>query len=400
MATSSIRIRMYDVGFGDCFLVTIPAPDRPRRILFDCGSIGMDGKTIGSVVDELVQAATDPGQAPRIDLVVATHRHRDHVSGFASKAWSQVTVGEVWMPWTEDPKDSQARDIRETQSRLAATLSRSLALVAHVAKNSYASQLLDVVGNALSNDAAMNTLHHGFAGNPTRRFLPTTKTGTDPIELPALPGVKIYVLGPSRDRNVIRDMDPPPGTSYLQLIDSLGGVNGDAPRPFANNWITARSTVRLSREDLALLESSGDSNEAAVAVALDKAVNGTSLMLVLQIGAAFLLFPGDAQWGTWDAVMRNPEWVDLLKRTRFYKVGHHGSHNATPKDFVEKMAPKDLWAMVSTKPKSNWPGIPKKELLTALSKRTKKIARSDNTVVPKGFSVVQNDYIETSIPIT
>jgi len=399
MAAPSIRIRMYDVGFGDCFLVTIPAVDRPRRILFDCGSIGMNGKTIGSVVDELVQAVTDPGKAPRIDLVVATHRHRDHVSGFASKGWSQVEVGEVWMPWTEDPKDSQARDIRETQSRLAATLSRSLALAAQAPRNAYAGQLLDVVGNALSNDAAMNTLHHGFAGNPVRRFLPTIKTGTDPIELSTLPGVKIYVLGPSRDRDVIRDMDPPPGTSYLQLIDSLGDVNAEAPWPFAKSWIAASPMVRLSRDDLRLLEIGGDSNEAAIAVALDKAVNGTSLMLVLQIGAAFLLFPGDAQWGTWDAVMRNPEWVDLLKRTRFYKVGHHGSHNATPKDFVEKMVPKDLWAMVSTKPKSNWPGIPKKELLRALSKRTKKIARSDKAVVPKGFSIAQGDYIETSIPI-
>ena len=170
------------------------------------------------------------------------------------------------------------------------------------------------------------------------------------------------------------------------------------PRPFAASWTCAKPQVRLSRDDIALLEQGGDSNEAHRR-RIDRAVNGTSLMLVVQIGAAFLLFPGDAQWGTWDAVMRNPEWADLLKRTRFYKVGHHGSHNANPKRFVEKMAPKDLWAMVSTKAKANWPGIPKKELLTALSKRTRKIARSDRNVAPKGFTVVHGDYIETSIPI-
>ena len=33
----SVTIRMYNAGFGDCFLITIPAPDRPRRILVDCG---------------------------------------------------------------------------------------------------------------------------------------------------------------------------------------------------------------------------------------------------------------------------------------------------------------------------------------------------------------------------
>ena len=41
------------------------------------------------------------------------------------------------------------------------------------------------------------------------------------------------------------------------------------------------------------------------AVSLDKAVTGTSLMLVLKIGSTHLLFPGDAQWGTRLAAMTN-----------------------------------------------------------------------------------------------
>jgi len=36
----AIKIRMYNVGFGDCFLVTIPNGAQPLRILFDCGSVG------------------------------------------------------------------------------------------------------------------------------------------------------------------------------------------------------------------------------------------------------------------------------------------------------------------------------------------------------------------------
>lgn len=35
-------------------------------------------------------------------------------------------------------------------------------------------------------------------------------------------------------------------------------------------------------------------------------------------------------WGTWLNVLQDPEWKSLLERVAFYKIGHHGSHNATP----------------------------------------------------------------------
>jgi hypothetical protein len=73
-----------------------------------------------------------------------------------------------------------------------------------------------------------------------------------------------------------------------------------------------------------------------------------------------LLFPGDAQIGNWlswkdlswrvsggsgaQEVVRTP---DLLKRTVFYKVGHHGSYNATPKKYgLELMTSSDLVAAI------------------------------------------------------
>lgn len=67
----------------------------------------------------------------------------------------------------------------------------------------------------------------------------------------------------------------------------------------------------------------------ALAVALEQATNGTSLVLLLRFGDTTLLFPGDAQWGTWDRMLHDPETEDLLRTVNFYKVGHHGSHNAT-----------------------------------------------------------------------
>lgn len=98
--------------------------------------------------------------------------------------------------------------------------------------------------------------------------------------------------------------------------------------------------------------------------------NNVSLVLAFDIPGSekMLLFPGDAQVGNWlswhtieewklrgDARPQNPPAPDddqtlmenLLGRVAFYKVGHHGSHNATVKDRgLELMNRKDLVAYV------------------------------------------------------
>jgi len=61
------------------------------------------------VVQQVINdARSAPGEPARIDVVIATHRHRDHISGFADPAWADVEVGEVWMPWTEKPDQPEA----------------------------------------------------------------------------------------------------------------------------------------------------------------------------------------------------------------------------------------------------------------------------------------------------
>ncbi len=107
----------------------------------------------------------------------------------------------------------------------------------------------------------------------------------------------------------------------------------------------------------------GDWMEAAsqFALQLDSATNNTSLAFALEIGppgaGKVLLFPGDAQVGNWLSwfgkvpigkreLGKEMVWgcgnagaggndvkitaEDLLRRTVFYKVGHHGSYNGTP----------------------------------------------------------------------
>jgi len=50
-AGTGIRVRMYRVGFGDFFLVTIPGDPVPQHILIDCGVFKGTSQTgdIGSI---------------------------------------------------------------------------------------------------------------------------------------------------------------------------------------------------------------------------------------------------------------------------------------------------------------------------------------------------------------
>jgi beta-lactamase superfamily II metal-dependent hydrolase len=393
---------MYNVGFGDCFLLSWPGADRTVKVLIDCGTHSHcpGPRPIGEVVEQIVEDVRESDGTPRIDVVVGTHRHQDHVSGFGSALWDEVEVAEVWMPWTEHPTDPEAGRIRETQSRAAKRLhAEASALAAEV--EPLRESLLALSANSLTNAPAMETLHHGFKGKPKRRFLPTETQGRESFEAVCLPGALVHVLGPSRDPDVIRDMNPPAGRSYLRMTEERER-GGDGPwLPFRPSWKVSREQMASDTEtahlvpgratDLRTIHNYGELDSETrldLAVQLEKGVNGTSLVLVFEIGRACLLFSGDAQWGTWRVALEDPEWRNLLARTSFCKVGHHGSHNATPRDLLEGALGEGFAAMVSTRSMSNWPDIPRAPLLERLAEKTgRRVVRSDlpPSEMPAGF---------------
>lgn len=412
-----IRVRMYNVGLGDCFLLTFPGDDGERRVLVDCGThpSGPGPQKTSEVVERIIEDVRDTDGTARIDVVIATHRHRDHVSGFESEAWSEVEVREVWMPWTEDPDDPEGREILAKQAAKAKKLHDSLTLAAAPRSE------IEIVENSLTNAEAMNTLHHGFSGSPRRRFLPK-KGGSRSFRTAALPGVKVHVLGPSRDPEVIRDMKPPKGESYLRLAD--GSLPDDYEPPFGERWrvsppeggieawwdAAAAASPREKEADsmksfvaslgvtsrwLRDIDSAAADDALALVVAIDKAVNGTSLMLMFEAGKSFLLFPGDAQWGTWQAAMAKDRAI--LERTSFLKVGHHGSHNATPMDFVEELLEDGFRGMVCTRKTEKFPEIPRLPLLARLREKGT-IVRSDKPEEGEEFTKFKKLYVETLLP--
>jgi beta-lactamase superfamily II metal-dependent hydrolase len=88
---------------------------------------------------------------------------------------------------------------------------------------------------------------------------------------------------------------------------------------------------------------------------------------------------GDAHWGTWQRLLANPRSKELATRARVLKVGHHGSHNATPRRYVEAVTDRPDAAFVSVAPTSirSWSDIPREPLLKELRARWVRVIRSD-----------------------
>jgi hypothetical protein len=173
-------------------------------------------------------------------------------------------------------------------------------------------------------------------------------------------------------------MKPPSGQSYLQLAGGqIEVVNGI--QPFAQRWIVDRelSPVHLDIKEEQELQKLASTSLDDLAFALDEAKNNESIVTLFNFRNRHLLFAGDAQYGNWQWWLENEQSGDILSKINFFKIAHHGSHNATPKTALEGMSDGEFAAMVSTQSEP-WPSIPRLPLMARLNEKTRKhIVRSD-----------------------
>jgi hypothetical protein len=205
------------------------------------------------------------------------------------------------------------------------------------------------------------------------------KTDKDPLFLephgssywlPRVEGVRIYALGPPRDEKLLLSLDPEEDEGFefghlaLRRQDAafLGAASSafqddvvDAGQPFAPRYRIPIQKVTDSphkqffadhyekeAHDWRRIDHDWLHAAEHLALRLADEVNNTSLVMAIEMPKSkqVLLFTGDAQRGSWVSWDKG-DWTDgdgnqvtaqeLLRRTVFYKVGHHGSHNATLK---------------------------------------------------------------------
>jgi hypothetical protein len=418
---------MYRQGLGDFFLLSLPRPGQlDFQILIDCGVI-VGTPNAASVMQGLVkQLAKDVNQ--HLDIVVVTHRHADHVSGFlqAGDTFKAMTVGEVWVSWVENPDDSVGQQLLQgheaAETALRATVDRMRATGLGAAADEVGS-LLDFRGEATAAGKGSTTLQAVQAAKQLSKGQLRFCRPDDPPQRIAGVGANFYVFGPPRDLKLLAQMDPSKSdpetygmTAIRALVRDLGpAVQGNSDdAPFDANWtIPLRQDPALpiffgaryfdADSDWRRIDGSWLEGSTALALAFDQAVNNTSLVLAVELdGGDVLLFAADAQVGNWLS-WQSLSWTvsgrgtvttaDLLKHVIFYKVGHHASHNATLAQQGLELMERLQYAMISVNEQmahaKHWGQMPFPVLLDALSKRTlNRSVRADQDLPPAAQSQV------------
>lgn len=355
MATSkpkSLTIRSYQVGFGDCFLLTFhyTGQNKDRHVLVDFGSTGQPR---GAGENLMLRVAQDIKQQcnGKLHAVVATHRHKDHISGFATNkkgtASGDVIASckpdVVLQPWTEHPKArvdaTQAPGAMTSNKAFVVALgnmhaiSGAVLLEAQRRKSMLGATLfreLTFLGDDnLSNASAVENLMRMGKKNYYLNF--GSKSGLERV----LPGVKTTVLGPptlkqSSEIKIQRSRDEDEFWMFQALANQF--VLKPEARVFRRaKTYSAQGAPPFTRWFLKRMRSIRGEQLLGIVRALDKVMNNTSLILLFEVNGKKLLFPGDAQIENWSYALSKPAIRRLLSRVNVYKVGHHGSRNATPK---------------------------------------------------------------------
>jgi metallo-beta-lactamase superfamily protein len=424
-----LTLRCYGVGFGDCFLLTFhySGSTGDRHVLIDFGSTQSPPNAQKNLMKLI---ATDIAKVvgKRLHVLVATHRHADHISGFATNK-SKTGTGDiiaglepqlVIQPWTERP-DAPKDFVGTTGSMTAAndalrlSLARMTVVAAVASKEArhldaeVRSEIQFVAADGVSNMSAVKNLAQ--MGKKTKSAyvqygskVPALKT--------LLPGIKVSVLGPPtiKQKADVLKQNPVNKKEYWHFAQfwalRAAGANATSTRPVLfpnavayrtlrempveNRWFVRRQRALRGEQLLGLVRS------------MDDALNNTSVILLFEAGGKKVLFPGDAQWENWElALTKNGA---ELKDVDLYKVGHHGSLNATPKTLwnafsrlsEQKDKPGRLVTVMSTRTDSKHghadkdTEVPRRTLVSAL--KEKSLHRSTQELEPRGDLVLTLEF--------
>ncbi|MBL8299683.1 MAG: hypothetical protein JNN30_15210 [Rhodanobacteraceae bacterium] len=437
-----VWIRHYCQGLGDCHLLRFTKDDGSFwHLLIDCGIHG-SVKGGSEIMDRVVANLAEV--APFIDVLVITHEHIDHVSGFLSAAehFRNIRIGEVWMAWTENPRDTQAVEFDTFKVQALSALQRaSLKLDGMAALDTNTSRVRDglraMLGFQFSAKGervrAARDAGAALAPKGRIRYLEPNLTPIAPADVGNL---RIYPLGPPRDtrffgiRERTSEMYSAASASDAAAVHRLQGALGrdsvceplDEQAPFdpslglsmndalGSNLIAEdddHADLRRLIRDVYAGNGKGAGDQhwrridgdwlgisADLAMQLDDRTNNSSLVLAFEFAdtGRVMLFAADAQVGNWLS-WQDTQWQvdgktvtgpELLSRVVYYKVGHHGSQNATLKTKgLQLMNDPDLSAFIPTNEedakKVKWEAMPFRGIMEDLTQRAqKRVIRADD----------------------
>lgn len=409
---NGVKVRMYRHGHGDCFLLAFSGSSgEPVYVLIDCGYKPGSNEDYGLANISTVINHIGASTGNRLDLVIVTHEHQDHVNGFGkagSSDFDPIDMHEAWFAWTESPNDKLAIELRRRHGDqlLGLVAARNQMAAADPTSVGNIDELLSLelgidVPEQFATAAAEKKKDPEKSVNKQGMKLIKDKAGKDKtkyllphqegLKIPGVDGVRVYALGPPHDADLLKDENPQgseafPGhgigarASFFAAV-SAGGEGDADTQPFSRRFAIPRDqafqdpqygnffkrhyggakapVVRAALVDECALNSEWRRidndwlySAEELALVLNKGINNTSLVLAFELQASkkVLLFIGDAQrgnWKSWTTDKKEHDKIDLVRdllaRTVLYKVGHHGSHNATLNGTTETDYPCLAW---------------------------------------------------------
>lgn len=379
-----LRVRAYNVRFGDAILVTVPdrGPDGTttrRHILIDVGNVlagtGGQDQVFEPVIENILQ---ELGGEP-LDLYVMTHEHMDHVQGLLwakEKRGLEIRATHSWLTASAEPgyydRFPKAREKRLALEQTYQRIERYFRTAA--AEPGPVTTAMMINNNPRSTADCVEHLR-GVGRKTTYVSRETDLTGKHPFH-----EASFRIWGPEEDTSVYYGRFHPMGivvepadhtvpgsrvTSGATAATPDDAAAAGAPRalPLPPRGVDAGAFYRLvSARERGIFDN---------LLEIDRAANDSSIVFLMEWRGWRLLFPGDAEERSWSEMNKR----DLLEHVHFLKVGHHGSHNGTPEvellDVLLPPAPPDdrrRHALVSTHD-GTYNGVPHAATLTELRRR-------------------------------
>ena len=389
---NALTVTAYNVLFGDAVLVEFPDRDpktgveTPRAILIDVGNVFAGSGGADDVFEPIVADIQKRLAGRPLDLYVMTHEHLDHVQGllFAAKQGLALDVETAWLTASAEPGyyDRHPEARRKKLALDAAYLALERRLAAAPEANTPWMQALMLNNNPRKTADCVAYLRK-LAKKNTRYIHRETKLRRG-VHHP-FHEAKLNILAPEEDTAAYYGRLAPLPAPPAPDADSKS-----PPAPDADPEPSPAPPPGVDPEAFRRLLDGWSAGMSDAALAIDRAANNSSIVFTLEWRGRRLLFAGDAEQKSWQLM----DAAGVLQPVDFLKVGHHGSHNATPPDpILEKILPlanptgRVRTALVSTC-ENTYGGVPHGPTIARLEQRCDEVLNTESVRPGEALEVV------------
>jgi hypothetical protein len=371
----TLDVRAWNVLFGDAILISWDEADRKHHAMVDFGNFTNDPNASFQDVFDDVLGITDG----HLDLVVITHRHLDHLEGFYSLRASfarDFTVDRLWHAHVTSGTDAifelAGRRVRELAPAGALAIGADLG---GIYRNNFGAPGLTTKDRMDDIEAEMGVPASGIFA--VHREQDLDASGAVP---PGWSKMSVEVIAPEQESLIYLTEDV--HAMAMAAATARGGSGQGDLFPWRTISLERSEFAQLA--DFARLRRRIRAEADEVLDAVNTTRNNTSVVTRWTYsgatGTVTLLLAGDAQEKSW-AVMRD-NGVDFS--ADLIKVGHHGSHNASPDWAFAEVFPdkKSINRVLLTTDPTRFTGVnevPKAEVLSGWRGRVIRSSRLKRT---------------------